>query len=90
MASKSSRSSTYSKNAAKVEASHITKYRMLALLMPQPRSPKQSLLAQLPARQHAADEAADAITGAAAAATTAAIVSSLKASSANSIHIWIN
>ena len=81
MASKSCR--TYSKNAAKAEANHMTKYRMLALLMPQQRSPQQSLLAQLPTRQHAADEAADAITGAAAAATTAAIVSSLKASSAD-------
>ena len=82
MASKSSRSSTYSKNAAKVEASHITKYRMLALLMPQHfvAGPElqQSLLAQLPARQQAADVAAevaaDATTGAAAAATTAVAI----------------
>ena len=77
MTSKSSR--TYSKNAAKVEASHMTKYRMLALLMPQhlvdgPEL-QQSLLAQLPARQQAAEVAAevaaDATTGAATAATTA-------------------
>ena len=69
---------TYSKNAARAEASHMRKYRTLELLMPQHLSPQQSLLAQLPHTQHAAcvamEAAADAIAGAAAAATTAAIV----------------
>ncbi len=65
--------STYSKNAASAEASHMIKYMTLALLMPQHLSPQQSLLAQLPHKQHAADAAAEAIAGAAAAATIAAI-----------------
>ena len=57
----------------------MMKYKMLALLMPQHLAAgpelQQSLLAQLPARQQAADvAAADAATGAATAATTAVAI----------------
>ncbi len=69
----SERFGTYNKNEAKAEESHIKKYKRLALLMPQHLSAQQSLLAQLPHTQQAAEEAADAIAGAAAAATIAAI-----------------